>query len=114
MEQRQLPLLCRLDGPAVVPQHIVAQCRTYRDAVRMAWHLRRAPGMTKRTLAEQAGLYPPHVTCYLHEDDRKRDLPASCITAFNWAVGHTLVSQWIAWKDKLTVLEELQAGRALA
>jgi len=114
MENRELALIGRLDGPAAVPMQTVSLCRTYRDAVRMAWAMRRVSGMTKAMLAHFAELTPQHVSDYLALDDNpgRRDLPADAIHRFESAVGNTLVSQWLARQSHLTVLEEMQATRA--
>lgn len=114
MQQAELPLLCRLDAPSVVPPSLVALCKTYRDAVRLCWHLRRVRNMTQARLAEEAGLYAPHVTCYLNESPRSRDLPGSAVRGFEWACGNTAISQWHNLNAKLTCLEEMQAMRATA
>ncbi len=113
-KQLQLPLMCRLDGPAVVPAPIVALAQTYREAVRLSFQLRRVHNMTRRMLAAEADLIFQHVTDYLHPDDRpgRRDLPAAKHAEWNAAVGNTLVSQWLAMRAKLTVLEEVMATRA--
>jgi hypothetical protein len=114
MQQTELPLLCRLDAPSVVPPSLVALCKTYRDAVRLCWHLRRIRNMTQARLAEEAGLYAPHVTCYLNDSPRARDLPGSAVRGFEWACGNTAISQWHALNAKLTCLEEMQAMKACA
>lgn len=116
MEQLALPLLGRLDAPAAVPASMVSWASTYREAVRLAWRLRRVHYATQRQLAAEAGLYAPHVSDYLCADDKpsRRSLPAEHIPAFEAFVGNTLVTQWIASKAKLTVLEELQATKAAA
>jgi hypothetical protein len=111
MEQIPLRLLCRLDAPAVVPPAEIAKCKTYRDAVKLCWRLRRVRNMTQRQLAEEAGLYAPHVSCYLHDTDRSRDLPGSAVRAFEMACGNTAISQWHSLQAQLTVVEEMQAMR---
>lgn len=88
--------------------------RTYRDAVRLCWAMRRIKGMTKRMLAAEAGLYHPHVSDYLSDDETKRELPAKYIKAFEAVCGNSAISQWLAAQSKLTVLEELQAQRMAA
>lgn len=113
-DQLELPLLCRLDAPSVVPDENVKACATFRDAVRLCWALRRTKSMTKRSLAEHAGMYAPHVTDHLSDDEDRRDLPAKHIKAFEYVCGNTAISQWIAMNAKLTVLEEIQAGRLAA
>lgn len=115
MEQLQLKgLLCRLDAPSVVDPRLVAACKTYREAVRLCWDLRRARNMTKAALASEAGLYAPHVTTYLEPSKRERDLPGWGIRGFEWVCGNTAISQWIAGNAKLTSVEEMQALKALA
>lgn len=118
MEQMPLRLLFRLDAPSVVPPELVAKCTSYRDAVRLCWSLRRVKNMTKRQLAEEAGLYAPHVTGYIEESQRKkakpRDLPGYAVKGFEWACGNTAISQWHSLQAKLTVVEEVQAMRMAA
>jgi integrase len=113
MEQLPLRLLCRLDAPSVVPPDVIARIPDYRSAVRFCWANRRRTKMTMRILAEEAGLYAPHVTCYLADPKlqrkHQRDLPGSCIKAFESACGNTAISQWLAMQAQLTVLEAMQA-----
>lgn len=110
--QYELALMARVEAPSVVLAHCFQGCETYRDAVRLCWSLRRVKGMTKRMLAAEAGLYHPHVSDYLSEDDNKRELPAKYIKAFEATCGNTAISQYLARQSKLTVLEELQARMA--
>ena len=113
-QQLPLPLLCRLDAPSVVPAEVVAQCKPYREAVRLCWELRRVRNMTRARLAEEAGLYAPHVSCYLNDNERSRDLPGGAVRGFEWACGNTAISQWHAMNAQLTCLEEMQVRRAAA
>lgn len=82
----------------------------------MCWALRRVHHMTQRQLACEAGLRPQLISDYLNPDDRaqRRDLPADRIACFEGVVGNTLVSQWIASRVQLTVLEETIATRSAA
>lgn len=113
-DQLQLPLLCRLDGPSVVPEGHIKACQTYRDVVRLCWRLRRVRAMTMLTLAEQAGFPSNHRSDYLSDNEERRELPAKYIKAFEYVCGNTAISQWIAMNAKLTVLEEVQAARLRA
>jgi hypothetical protein len=114
--QFHLPLLGRLDGPSVVPQQLLAKAKTYREAVRLCWAKRRVHGMTLRQLAAEGCFYPQHVGDWLNPDDhpKRRSLPADEIEIFESVVGNTFVSQWIASRSKLTVLEEMMATKAAA
>lgn len=112
--QLELPLLCRLDGPSVVPDLHIKACSSYREAVRLCWRLRRVKALTSLSLAEQAGFPPNHRSDYLSDDEDKRELPAKYIKAFEYVCGNTAISQWIAMGAKLTVLEEVQAARLAA
>ncbi len=116
MVQLEFPLLARMNAPAVAHPFYVNQCKTYRQAVRLAWAMRRVHLMTQRQLAAEATLRPQLVSDYLHADDKpyRRDLPGELIAAFETVVGNTLVSQWIAHRSQLTVLEEMTAARAAA
>lgn len=116
MDQLSLPLLGRLDGAAVVPPSLLKRIGTYREAVRMCWAMRRVRNMTQRHLAAVAGLRPQLVTDYLNPDDKpsRRNLPAEQIKDFEDACGNTCVSQWLAARQRLTILEEMQAERSAA
>ncbi len=113
-QQPELPLMGRLDGPSVVPTHLIQHARSYRQACQMAFALRRVKGLTRRSLAEACGVYASHITEYLSSDESRREMPARYIAAFEQVVGNTAISQWIAAGAKLTVLEEMQAARRVA
>lgn len=98
----------------VVPPQVVMGIKDYRHACRMAWKLRRVRNLTRRSLAEQAGLYAPHVTDYFSQHEARRELPARYVAAVESVLGNTVISQWLAQQSKLTVLEEMQAARAPA
>lgn len=92
----------------VVPPQVVASIKSYRNACRLAWKIRRTR-LTQRTLAELAGLYPSHVSDYFSVHTHRRELPAKHIGAVEAVLGVSVISQWVAQQSHLTVLEELQA-----
>ena len=98
----------------IVPTQVVKGLDSYRHACRMAWKLRAIKGMTRRTLAECAGLYAPHVSDYFSVKVGKRSLPAEYISAVERVLGNTVISQYQASKSDLTVLEEMQVARRAA
>lgn len=114
--QREFPLLARIEGPAVVPSELLRHARTYREACRFAWELRRVRNMNKRDFAQQTGLTRQHVGDYFNADDKpaRRSLPGEAIRVAEDVLGNTFVSQWIAQGARLTVLEEMQASRRVA
>jgi len=117
MEQHQLrlPMLTYYEGPRLIDAEIVDACLTYRDAVRTCWELRTRRNLTQRKLAEDAGLYAPHVSDYISERDNKRELPAKHIDAFECECGNRLISQWLTRRAHLTLLEQyLPQKRAAA
>lgn len=116
MEQPPLPLFGRVDAPAVIPPSLLQTVRTYRAAVRLCWALRRAKGLKPVDLARDFGFTRQHVTDYLHEDDRatRRSLPAERIKNFEDICGNAAITQWLAARARLTVVEEFQAERAAA
>lgn len=95
----------------VVPPEVVMGLQSYRHACRLAWKLRFVRNMTRRTLAEVAGLYTSHVSDYFSVHEQRRELPARHIAAVERVLGNTVISQWLAQQAKLTVMEELQAQR---
>lgn len=98
----------------VVAPEVVMGLRSYRHACRLAWKLRFVRNLTRRTLAEVAGLYTSHVSDYFSINDARRELPAKHIAAVERVLGNTVISQYIAQQSKLTVMEELQLVRRAA
>lgn len=117
MEQQRLNLVMgMLEAPRAVLTSQVKACKTYRDAVRMCFGLRRIHHMSLKLVAERGGFTYQHVSDWLNKDDKptRRDLPAKHIAAFESIMGNTLISQWLAAQSRLTVLEEMQAERVAA
>lgn len=112
MTQLQLPMLTVYEGPSLVNHDTVKSCQTYRDAVRMCWSLRKRTSMTRRVLAEETGCYAPHITDFLSDDDKRRNLPAKHIAAFEVSCGNRAISQWLAAQAQLTILETFIQQRA--
>jgi hypothetical protein len=106
MEQLTLPMLTVYTGPRLIDNEIVLACRTYRQAVCACWDMRTRRSLTRRVLAEEAGLYASHVSDYLSEVDCKRELPAKHINAFEISCGNRMISQWLAQQAQLTILEQ--------
>lgn len=114
--QTNLALMGRIDAPDTVPRNLLAAVKTYRQAVRLCWALRRAKGMKATDLARDFEFNRQHVTDYLTDDDRRtrRSLPAERIKDFEDACGNSAITQWLASRQKFTLLEEMQADRAAA
>lgn len=114
--QRELPLLGRIDRASVVPPSLVATANSYRQAVRLCWALRRAKGMKVVDLGREYGFNRQHAGDYLNEDDKpgRRDLPPERISDFENVCGNCAITQWLAARQNLTVLEEIQAERNAA
>lgn len=116
MEQLRLPMLTVYTGPRLVSLDVIDACKSYREAVCLCWELRTRRNLTKKLLAETAGLYPSHVTDYLSTKHVKRNLPADKINDFEIACGNRVISQWLARQASLTILEQYlqQPARAVA
>lgn len=112
--QLTLPMLTYYAGPRLIDQELVLACRTYREAVRACWDMRTRRGLTKRALAEGAGLYPSHVSDYISDDESKRELPAKHINAFEIECGNRFITQWHARQAGVTILEQFIERRAAA
>jgi len=115
MGQREMPLLQRVEGPAVVPPALLSHAKTYREAVRLCWGLRRVK-WTPAALSTHYGFTRQHISDWLNPDDKptRRSPPAEHIAAFEDACGNTLITQWLAARQRLTVLEQLQAAGLVA
>lgn len=114
--QIPLALMGRIDAPDTVPRSLLAAAKNYRQAVRLCWALRRAKGLKLSDLGREFGFTRQHVSDYLNEDDRptRRDLPAERIADFEAVCGNTAITQWLASRQRFTLLEEMQADRAAA
>lgn len=101
-----------MEGPAIVPAEIMRTARSYREAVRLCWQLRRVRSLTFRQLAAEAGLVHQHVGDYFNADDKRhrRDLPGGAVLVVESVLGNTAISQWHAMGAQFTVLEVLQAA----
>ena len=99
-------MLTYYNGPRLVLPDVVAKVPTYREAVRLCWQLRQRTSLTKRALAEEAGLYASHVSDYLSELEAKRELPAKHIAAMEVACGNRVITQYLALRANLTILEQ--------
>ena len=97
----------------VVPSGVIMRLASYRQACRLAWKLRH-PRITYRTLAELAGLYPPHVSDYFSVHENRRELPARHSGIVGKILGNTVIGQYLAQVNELTPLEEMQASRRRA
>lgn len=115
MSQLALNLMCRHEGPAIVPPFAIENLGSYRDAVRLCWDLRRdvAEG-AKSACARHIGAHVSHMSDYLSDEQCKRDMPAKFIKGFEVWSGNTAISQYIAHLALLTVLEEIQTMRRAA
>lgn len=114
--QREFPLLARMEGPHVVPPELMRTAKTYRQAVRLCWALRRLRKLTFRQLAAECGLIYQHVGDYFNADDKpgRRELPAEAVRLVEAYLGNTAITQWHNRNARLTVLEEIQAGARAA
>lgn len=114
--QREFPLFSRVEAPAAAPAQIVRMAKTYRQAVRLCRLISPRKLTPIRTLAADIGLTHQHASDYFHEDDKptRRSLPPERIRDVENYYGNTVISQWIASRSRLTVLEEVQAQRSAA
>lgn len=107
MKQLTLPMLTVYTGPRLLPASYIAECKTYRDAVRMCHALRTRTRMSNALLAEEVGCTASHVGDYLTDKRLKvrRNLPAEHIAAFEVSCGNRCITQWQAAQAGLTILE---------
>jgi hypothetical protein len=63
------------------------------------------------------GLYAPHVTNFVNpqafdqKGKKRADLPADKVDEFERVVGNRAVSQWLADRAELTILERMIANK---
>lgn len=110
--QLALPMLTYYDGPRLLTPEELVGVSTFRAAVLLCWEKRTRKHLTQRLLAMEAELYASHVSDYLSEDPAKRELPAKHVAKFEEACGNRAISQWLAGRANLTILETFIARRA--
>ena len=115
----ELPLMGGvLNGPVFLSDDKIASCKTYRDAVCLAWDERRSKGMTRDRLAELCALLPQHLSDYFARAEsnpkgqRRRSLPAEKICDVESALGNRAITQYLIRQAQLTLMEEMLAQRA--
>lgn len=116
MKQTLLALMGRIDAPDTVPRSLIETAKTYREVVRLCWALRRNKGLKVTDLGRDHGFTRQHASDYLNDDDlpTRRDLPPGRISDFEDVCGNTAITQWLASRQRFTLLEEMQADRAAA
>lgn len=104
----QLPLfrLTPYYGPTLLPRDLIMAAPTFREACRLCWMKRTRRNLMQRTVAEETGMRPSHITEYLSADPAKREMPARYIAAFEVSMGNRAITQWLAWQASLTILEQ--------
>jgi hypothetical protein len=72
--------------------------------------------MRPTDLARDFGFTRQHVSDYLNADDmpQRRNLPPDEIKLFEDVCGNSAITQWLALRQRFTLLEELQAERLAA
>ena len=114
MKQYELPLIGLVPTPTFASDAEMSLCKSYREAVRLSWQLKKSKNMTRALAAEAAGLYPSHVSDYLHPDDKpsRRDLPMDKVRDWCLVMGNWVVLQYITRDAQLNIMEEMIAQRA--
>lgn len=120
-QRRELPRvdqLGRRDELVFLPEELIEECQSYRDACLLAWEWRRVPGLTKLTLAEEAGLRHNLVTDYFNEEPfdrhgkKRRELPGAKIADVEDVLGNHAISQWQAKRKGFRIFEQMRAMAA--
>ena len=115
----ELPLMGGvLNGPVFLSDDKIASCKTYREAVCLAWDERRSKGMTRERLGQLCELLPQHLSDYFARGEsnpkgqRRRSLPAEKIRDVESALGNRAITQYLVRQAQLTLMEEMFAQRA--
>lgn len=99
-----------------LPDEQIAACKSYRDAVWLAWQNRTRTRMTKSILADLCGLYVQHVSNFVNPDpkdcrgNRRAELPVDAVQDFQRAVGNEAISQYFARLGAVALIEGTEGG----
>lgn len=95
----------------------IAECMTYRDAVRLAWKQRRHPSMTMAYFAMELGTTLSNMSRYLDGNPvnsrgiARPNLPAELIPRAEEILGNHAISQYLTRLGMLTLMEEMISQR---
>jgi hypothetical protein len=103
-----------------VPDALVNECKSFRDACHLAWTYRSRKNLTfSHLVVEIDGLYASHASEYFaanpvsSKGKQLRDLPAKHVAAVEAQLGNRAISQYMARVGRLTLLEEVIAARTV-
>lgn len=110
MNQLELPILCRIDAPGVLHPDEIAKVQTWREAVLLCWSKRRDRSAgAQSACARWCGIQVSHMSAYLSDDPKQRDMPAKYAKAFQAWCGNAAIAQFQAREVALTVSQEIEA-----
>lgn len=108
--QLEIPLMCLMERPQPVDHEIVTTLSDESSLIRKAIELSRYKFMEK-TYAGYLGLSPSQFSKIKNGKDSSGKvwhLPITAIARFECLVGHTLLTQWIAYQRDLMFCDELR------
>ena len=107
--QLELPILCRIDAPSVLHPDEIARLKTWRDAVLLCWSKRRDKSDgAQSACARWCGIQVSHMSSYLSDDQKQRDMPAKYAKAFQAWCGVAVLGQFQAREAALSVTQEVE------
>ena len=117
--QREMPFLESLPKASYVRDAVVTGWETYRDAVLWCWANRSRNSRDEigdqAMFARAADMHSPHVSrCVRPCSKAPMDLPPDYLAAFEAFTGWRGVSQYLARRGQLTLMEQVIAQRAAA
>lgn len=107
--QLELPFLYRIDAPRVLHPDEIAELKTYREAVLLCWSKRRDKSDgAQSACARWCGIQVSHMSSYLSDDPKQRDMPAKYVKAFQIWCDNTAIGQFQARESALSVSQEVE------
>lgn len=117
--QREMPFFIRLDAAKYAQASIVESFDTYRDAVLWCWENRPHRGKNEpqdqSLFASNYGVHAPHMSRFVSRFSKApMDLHPDLIQAFEGYTGWRAITQYIARKSQVTLMEEVIEQRKSA
>jgi hypothetical protein len=99
--------LQRIKPPQPAPDKLVRQCKTARQAMRVAL---KAKGMKRLVCARMLDISESYLCRLVNE---RQPMPEWFVPAFCWATGSTLLEQWLDRQDDSEAAEEARLADLL-
>lgn len=107
-EQREMPLLCGVRPPVLLPMEVIMGCDSKEDAIQECWNHRRDKSLRMMKAAERMGLSRAQFTKLISGQSGMR---GNQERALQMICGNLAITQFQAWEVDCQLMQETWAQR---